>query len=242
MRLLLTRPKSEALKDKEIFESYGFKVEILPTIDFRVFDFEVPPLEGFDYIYFGSKRGVEFFLKKVGTIPKTVKVLAVGRKTAEVLRNRGIEPYIVSNGSSEKLVELAKRGELQRGKILVPTAKVHTKNVYKLGELGFKVEVLPIYETVYLKYPTKEVIGALENTDIVILTSPSTFLSLLENLQKRADLLQKKIIVAIGGTTAEAVREKGFKVGFVPTQPYTETLAKELAEAVYGFEGENFKS
>ena len=236
MRLLLTRPKEEALKDREIFEKYGFEVEILPTIDFQPLEFEIPPLENFDYLYFGSKRGVRYFLSKVVDIPKNLKILAVGEKTAKVLKERGFKPFFVLKGSSENLLELAKEKKLQRGRMLIPTAKVHTKAIYKLKEFGFEIEVLPVYETVFLKYPQQQVVKVLENTDIVIFTSPSTFLSLLENLQKRAEILKKKIIVAIGKTTAKAVRERGFRVGFVPTRPYTERLAEELAEAVYGME------
>ena len=237
-RVLLTRPKEEALRDREIFEREGFEVSLLPTVAFRELDWQKPPLEDFDYLYFGSKRGVEFFFKRIKSLPSHLKVIAVGKKTAQSLHSLGIKPFLVLDGHSRQLVDLAKEGTLEKGKILVPTAKVHTKDIYRLERFGFELSVLPLYETYFLRYPLKEVEKVLKNTDIVIFTSPSTFLGLLENLQKKVEPLQKKIIVAIGKTTAGAIKERGLKVDFIPSRPYAEVMARELSEVLNGFNKE----
>jgi uroporphyrinogen-III synthase len=198
-------------------------------------------LEEFDYIYFGSKRGVRFFLRKVKGIPTTPKVIAVGEKTAGELRKRGIEPYKVLKGSVEELIGLAQRGELPKGKLLAITPEVYIKKIHRLEDIGFNLKVLPVYRTVFLKYPREKVLRAVERSDILIFTSPSTFLALLENLQNDIKALNRKIIVAIGKTTAGAIRERGLEVSFIPSRPDTELLARELAEAWNGFEGKNLK-
>ena len=232
VRVLLTRPKEDAEKDREIFHRYGFDVILLPLLEFEALPFSPPRWEKYHYIYFGSKRGVNFFLQRVKGIPPHLKVLAVGKKTAQELKRWGIKPFLVLKGSVTHLVELAKEGKLERGNILVPTAEVYTKDIHLLEELGFGVDILPVYRTLYVKYPPKEVEEKLKLSDAVVFTSPSTFKALLENLQNRMEPLREKIIVAIGKTTARAIEQAGLKVDFIPSQPDTEVLAGELAEAL----------
>jgi len=234
VKVLLTRPLKEAKKDKRTFERFGFSVELLPTIDFEPLDFAVPNLEDFDYIYFGSKRGVEFFLSKVESLPDHLKVLVVGNRTAESLKKRGIEPFLVLKGSSDHLLELAKEGKLLKGKVLIPTARDYLKKIHLLEEFGFKLTVLPVYRTVFVKYPLEVVWERLKPSEVVVFTSPSTFKGLLYNLQNRKGLLIEKKIVAIGKTTGAAIEREGFTVWWSPSRPDAEVLARELAEVIYG--------
>ena len=240
MRILLTRPAEESERDALLFKRYGFDPVLLPLITFRVLNFEVPPLEKFDYLYIGSKRAADFFLEKVKKLPKTLRVIAVGEKTAEFLKRKySVEPFLILNGYSENLVELGEKGELKRGKLLAPLPKVNTGNVKKLERLGFEVETLEVYETVPIIYPREKVLEKLKYADIVFFASPSAYRSMLLNLQKDKKPLSGKIIVAIGKTTKRAIEEDNLKVGFVPSRPSAEILAKELAEAVNGIKGEN---
>ena len=233
-KLLLTRPEEEALKDKKLLENLGFEVFVLPTIAFKPLPFKVPNLEDFSYIYFGSKRAVNFFLKKVKKLPDHIKVIAVGEKTADSLRIFGVEPYLVLNGSSDHLLEMAEKGKLPKGKILVPTAENYLKKIHRLEKLGFSLRVLKVYRTVFVSYPFETVKERLRNTQFVIFTSPSTFKGLLHNLQNRKDLLEIKKIIAIGKTTAKAVEKEGLKVWWVPSRPDMEVLARELLEVING--------
>ncbi|HID79911.1 MAG TPA: uroporphyrinogen-III synthase [Aquifex aeolicus] len=239
--VLLTRPQEEIPKDTQIFKRFGFEVVSLPLIGFEELEFSPPRLEDFDYLYFGSKRGVRFFLKKVEEIPPSVRVVTVGEKTAEELRKWNLKPFKVLKSSSRELVELARKGQLKRGKILAITPKDYIKDIHRIEEFGFFLKVLPVYKTVFIKYPLSVVEREVKKADIAIFTSPSTFISLLENLQNRKELLDTKIIVAIGKTTAGAIEGRGFKVSFIPSRPNTEILARELREELNGFKGKNVK-
>ncbi len=234
LRVLLTRPKEEIERDRETFERFGFEVVSLPTIGFEPLPFETPDLERFDYVYFGSKRGVGFFLKKVKTLPESLKVVAVGEKTSEELRKFGVAPFLVLEGSADHLLELAKEKKLPPGRMLVPTSDRYLKKIHLLEDLGFELTVLPVYRTILLTHPTEEVLRKVELSELLIFTSPSTFKGLILNLQNHKELLCKKIIVAIGRTTREAIEKEGCKVAFTPSRPDTAVLARELAEALNG--------
>jgi uroporphyrinogen-III synthase len=230
-RVLLTRPEEDIERDKKIFLSLGIEVIPLPLIGFRPLDFKIPPLGGFDYIYFGSKRAVDFFLSKVKKLPSHLRVLVVGKKTANHLREKySVEPFLVAKGSSKLLYEEIKNKNLAAGKVLVPTAKVHSKGIYLLERLGFELHIVPVYETVFLRYPQEEIKAKLAKADILIFTSPSTFLALLANLQLEQlfSLIKGKKIVAIGETTKKAIEDKGLKVDWVPSEPSMELIAKEI--------------
>jgi len=231
--VLLTRPREEALKDKETFERFGFDVLILPLIEFEPLDFSVPPLVDYDYIYFGSKRGAKFFLQKVGDIPEHLKVVCVGEKTAKFLNEVfGIEPYLVGRGSASEVVKQMK--ELPKGKVLVPTAEKYTKDIHRLEDFGFAIDILPIYRTKYINYPPEYFKRFLERATILIFTSPSTFRSFLVNLQKLNIAGLNKIIVSIGKTTKKEIEKYGYKVDWVASKPDMEFLAKELSEVLNG--------
>jgi uroporphyrinogen-III synthase len=239
--VLLTRPKEEALKDKKIFERFGFEVIVLPLIEFEPLDFTVPPLENYDYIYFGSKRGAKFFLQKVQVLPKHLKVVTVGEKTAQFLEEHfGIKPFLVGKGSASEVVRQLK--ELPRGKILVPTAEKYTKDIHLLENYGFKVDILPVYETKYVEYPPGLFRVNLEKATILIFTSPSTFRAFLVNLQKINTTLLNKIIVSIGKTTKKEIEKYGYKVDWVASKPDMELLAGELSEVLNEiYKRKNFK-
>ncbi|NPB05888.1 MAG: uroporphyrinogen-III synthase [Aquificae bacterium] len=233
-RVLLTRPAEDAERDRKVFERFGFEVEVLPTVAFRPLEFEVPKLESFDYAYFGSKRAVEFFLRRVGKLPDRTRVIAVGKATARRLEEFKVVPHLVLKGSVRRLLELAKDGLLKPGSLLAPGPKRPTPALFKLREVGFDLLHLPVYETVFVEHPAERVVETLRRTDAVVFTSPSTFEGLLRNLQKHKALLAEKIIVAIGPTTEEAVRRAGFEVFFTPPEPDPALLAKTLAEALNG--------
>lgn len=238
LKVLITRPPEEAEKTAKVFENYGFEPVTLPLIDFQPLDWKLPyPLEDFDYIYFGSKRAARFFLQKVDlkAYKKNPKVIAVGEKTALYLREKfHVKTDIVLNGYSQQLIELAQKGKLTPGKILAPLPKVNTGNLEKLREKNFQVFTLPVYETIFIRYPTPQVEKTVKGSDVILFASPSAVKSMLVNLQNKSEILLHKIIVAIGNTTERALRKADLRVDFVPSRPDVEVLAKELAEALNG--------
>ncbi len=236
--VLLTRAREDAERDRKIFERRGFEVKVLPLIRFEELPFEPPRLEEFDYLYFGSKRAAEFFLPKVGSLPKSLKVVAVGEKTASFLEEKfGIKPSLVLDGYSETLLRWAKEGRLPAGRILAPLPEENTGKVQKLSEFGFEVKVVHPYRTVFVRYPRGVVEEALKGVDVVVFASPSAFKSLIANLQNNLGPLNRKKIAVIGKTTAAAVKRHNINVWLIPSKPAAEVLAEELAEALNGAEG-----
>jgi uroporphyrinogen-III synthase len=215
--LFLPRPLEEIKKDKVFLEKHGIKVIALPLIAFKRLKFKLPPLEDFRYLYFGSKRAVKFFFEKVAYHEKIshLKILTVGQSTAQFLKeNYSLEATVIGKGSSDSIVEILKN--FPRGKILVPTAKRHSGGLETLKDYGFSIEILPIYQTVYLKYPFWKIYFSVKKADYLLFTSPSTFMALMENLSDFLPILLKgKRIISIGKTTANFINKRGFEVNYI---------------------------
>ncbi len=242
VRVLLLRPEEEIKRDGETFASFGLQVEALPLIRFQPLEFEVPNLLRFDYIYFGSKRAVRFFSQKVKKLPPSLKVIAVGRKTAqEVEKTFKTEPFLVLNGHSEELLRFAKEEKLPKGRLVAPLPEINTGNVLKLLKFGFEVLPLTVYRTEKISYPKGVVEEKLKRVQAVVFTSPSTAKALIENLQKDLKPLRRKIIVAIGKTTKKALEGFGLEVDLTPSEPSIEGVVKSLAEVFYEKGGKNLK-
>jgi len=233
--VLLTRSKEDALKDKEIFERYGLRAEILPLIKFEELPFTPPKLENFDYLFFGSKRAAQYFLSKIERLPPSLKVIAVGEKTASFLEEAfGIKPVLVLDGYSETLLTLVDKNVITPGRLLAPLPKVNTNKIQKLSSKGFEIKVIHPYRTIFVKYSLNTVKKALKTVNAIFFASPSAVKSLVINLQNNLNLLREKKIVVIGKTTKKMVESYNFKVWLTAEQPSVEAAAAKLTEALNG--------
>lgn len=181
----LTRPLAAAL------EAEGFEVEVCPLV--AIEPVPGPPLrvEGYDWVLLTSRNAVDaLFARLEGELPK---VAAVGRGTAEALRQRGVEPDLVARVSTQEgLVS-----ELPRpaGRVLFPAAEGARDVVVQ--ELG--AEFLPVYRTVELG---RESFPA---ADLVVLASGSA-------ARAFAVLGVDAPCVSIGPVTSAEARGLGLRV------------------------------
>lgn len=181
----LTRPLAAAL------EAEGFEVEVCPLV--AIEPVPGPPLrvEGYDWVLLTSRNAVDaLFARLEGELPK---VAAVGRGTAEALRQRGVEPDLVARVSTQEgLVS-----ELPRpaGRVLFPAAE-GARDVL-VQELG--AEFLPVYRTVELG---RESFPA---ADLVVLASGSA-------ARAFAVLGVDAPCVSIGPVTSAEARGLGLRV------------------------------
>jgi uroporphyrinogen-III synthase len=172
----------------------------------------------FDWIIFASRHAVAAVLAELAQAPAGVKVAAVGRATAQVLRQRGWPVDLVPDeASAAALVQaFAARPELTRGplRMLYPASSRALPTLAAgLRQLGAEVAQVEAYRT---ESAPLDVAGcrdwiAREAVGAVTFTSPSAVDELARALGAAdfARLLNTAASVAIGRTTARALSARG---------------------------------
>jgi uroporphyrinogen-III synthase len=195
---------------------------ICPAIGIR---FRNPPgfhdallaLERFGWVAFTSANAVRAVVERcaalgidpVEALGRT-RVAAVGRQTAEALRENGVEADLVPGGQSGSALAAAMIAEGVEGKLIfLPASRIARPELpNSLRAAGAGVVVFGVYETLAPDTLAVECREALERGEVDVLTffSPSAaryFLSLAGETARQIPA------VCIGETTAAAVRELG---------------------------------
>jgi uroporphyrinogen-III synthase len=181
----LTGPLAAALAAE------GFDVEACPLV--AIEELPGPPLraEGYDWVLLTSRNAVDaLFARLDGGLPR---VAAVGRGTAEALRERGVEPDLVARVSTQE--GLAAELPRPAGRVLFPAAD-GARGVL-VRELG--ADFVPVYRTVELApdhFP---------DADLVVLASASA-------ARAFAALELDVPCVSIGPVTTAEARRLGLRV------------------------------
>lgn len=227
-KVILTREEEDIKKDKKLFEAEGFRVIELPLIKTVSLPAELPT-QDYDYVVFQSQKAVKYFFERWKISPKA-KVIAVGEKTAELLRKSGYEVFRVpEKQSAEGLIETFRN--LPKGVVLIPKSKIGKRELLEfLQSSGFKVYELDLYTTEPIIYPKEEFVAKLSEGDFILFYSPSAVSAFFANLQ-RHEIALKDIslqFVAVGETTKVALTSEGVKEVLTPEKPNTEAIIKLL--------------
>jgi uroporphyrinogen III methyltransferase / synthase len=173
---------------------------------------------GFDWMVFASRHAVAAVLAELAQAPAGVKIAAIGRATAQVLRQRGWPVDLVpEEASAAALVQaFAARPELTGGalRVLYPASSRALPIIAAgLRQLGAEVSQVEAYRTGGAPldiagcrdWIAREAVGA------VTFTSPSAVDELARALGAAdfAQLLSSAAPVAIGRTTARALSARG---------------------------------
>jgi uroporphyrinogen-III synthase len=172
-------------------------------------------IQEFDWIVFASRAAVSAVIKLCPRLPQSVRVAAVGRATAQVLRGRGFAVDLMPNeANAAALVNAFAAVGCAGAKILYPASSRALPTIAQgLTQLGAEVLQVEAYRTEAAALDVsdcrawihREVIGA------VTFASPSAVIE-LERALGAADfarLLAHAAVVAIGPTTARALAERG---------------------------------
>ena len=214
----------EGLKKIEITEE---NISIIPVeaIKFEEADFSITDFSDYDRIFFGSKRGVKFFLKKTEkTDLKKFKIACVGEKTAEFLEKSGLKAdFVPSNNSSEHFFnEFTEKYKNAKG-ILFPTSDISENTLKERFEKrGIKFRKITVYKTVCADIQLNE------NIDAFIFLSPSSFKCFLE--QNPNTEFKGKTVCAIGKITAEEIEKHGIKCIYPKTFGLKEALKLTISK------------
>ncbi|WP_092260196.1 uroporphyrinogen-III synthase [Corynebacterium cystitidis] len=251
-RVLVPRTKAQAAAMSTRLSSYGAIPQSVPTISLE------PPrnpaqmdraikgiVEGrYQWIVFTSVNAVTTVWDKfeeLGLDARSfagVHLAAVGTKTADAIRAKGMTPELLPHRTKQNaagLVEVFPEyvEELDPvPRVLLPRADLGSDVLFDgLTELGWEVDDVVAYRTVRAAPPPPEIRDMIKTGgfDAVCFTSASTVKNLVGIAGKPH---QRTIIACIGPMTAAEAEEQGLRVDVIPEVADVPSLVDALADHV----------
>jgi uroporphyrinogen III methyltransferase / synthase len=191
-RIIVVRSTRQASSLAERLETLGHEVVRCPLIEFEPLGEGPVSVAGYDWLVITSPNGADELARRLpsGALPR---VAAVGRGTAEALREHGIRVDLVASVSSQEglLAEFPR----SPGRVLVAAAEGARRTLAD----GLGADFLPLYRTVELR-PAERPEG-----DLAVLASSS-------QARAFAALGLDVPVVSIGPLTTDTARSLGLRV------------------------------
>ncbi len=244
-RVVITRPRAQADEFAAAFEAVGAEPILFPVIeissvqDTTSLDSALNKLNCYDWLVLTSVNGVEavwqrFSALGLNSIPEPVHVAAIGPKTAEALKARGVNPdFVPSEYVAEAIVPGL--GDLRGRWVLLPRADLARSALPRAIQIEDGVaHEIAVYHTLPAQ-PDPTALQALrQGVDVITFTSSSTvrnFVALVSNAGLDPhNLLGNPIMACIGPITAGTAREEGLGVDIVADEYTTDGLLNALME------------
>lgn len=249
-RILVTRARRQAASLADELRARGALAIDAPAI--RVVDPPDPAavthalraIGDYDLVIFTSQNAVERVLDGLESLGLGVAALtgrtvaAIGSRTAEALRERGITvDFVPEDFRAEGVLDCLADHPLEGRRVLLPRAlEARDALPEGLAARGAKVDVVAVYETL----PDDEGLrvareALLLGVDAVTFTSSSTVRFFLAGIGAdelaEHELLDGVCLASIGPVTSATLREAGFEPT-VEAEPY---IVEALVEAMTGY-------
>jgi len=250
--VVLTRPEGRGADWKSALVEAGAAVSELPLLEIKfepddaalgeVFD----GMGEYDWIVFTSANGVRGFfdrfferftdIRSVGG----VRFACLGPATEKALRQYHLDADLTAKQSDALSLgrELMEKHDIENQKVLVITGNLNTPELPRLlgeGALAI-VDVLKVYATE--EKTVAESPEAAEfrrrGADVIVFASPSaveSFLHQAASLRPAAGARQPKAI-AIGATTADAMKRAGIPLAAVAAAPTAKAVRDAVTQAL----------
>jgi uroporphyrinogen III methyltransferase / synthase len=245
---VLTRAPEQSHALREALESRGAEVILLPTVsfappeDWQELDEALRKLDGFDAILFVSKNAVRYLFErcrdlgiKLEAIGAPGRLIAtVGPATGEAVGAEGVRVTYVAEESTGEGLARELRGFLHGRKVLLPRSDRSDDRLPKaLRDAGAHVTEVITYRTITPEKMDHDILVRLQDgeVDAIVFASPSAFhnLSGLLGAAEMAHISQCVQFVAIGPTTARAIRDSGSRVEIEADEASAVGLARAVA-------------
>jgi len=231
MKILITRPRSQAESFADALTNAGFEPIFFPVIEIRPFeenialDRAIENLNCYDWVVFTSVNGVNAFFERLhAPYPSNVQTAAIGPKTAQALKTRGVNlDFVPEEYVAEAIVPGL--GDLRGRWVLLPRAEIARKALPEaIAQLGGVAHEIAVYQTLPAELDPDGLAALKSGVDAVTFTSPSTVENFIE-ITRRAGLDPFNLpgnpeIACIGPITKKAAGEAGFE-GLVVAEEYT---------------------
>jgi len=225
-------PLSRALRDAGFQPVPCAVAEEVPPADPAALTNTARDLEQYDWIIVASQRAVRAITTaRGGSWPRGVRTAAVGERTAAALVEAGVEPApFVADGSGADALwtALASRESWKGKRVLIPAVEGGRRTIIDgLTRAGASVTIVEPYRLQPRAAANVAADWRTHRPDAVVIASPSAGSLLLAAIGRQA-LASLCAVVAIGSTTASALRDAGVVAGQPPTASFT-SIATHLA-------------
>ncbi len=235
-RIVVTRARNQAGELARRLCELGAEVIEFPTIaieppsDYAPMDRAIEQLHSYEWLFFTSVNGVEFFFNRLRQLGKNshalehLKVVAIGPQTSGRLEREGVHVrFVPAKYQAEGILEELNPSQIRGCRILLPrAAKAREILPETLRQWGAIVDVVEAYQTVLPQNHRSSLNELLEQNriDMILFTSSSTvvnFVQLLE-AQDLARRLQGVIVGCIGPITAQTAIDNGLAVQIISAE------------------------
>ena len=228
-----------------LLQAQGAKVLSLPMIEVKQSEVNdsgkdiLKNINSFDWVFFTSRNGVVNFFKHLIDIngntelSKSLKIAAIGNKTALELEYYGFSANFISDGntSEEFLEQFYKIENPANLKVLLALGNLANDVLLNRLSKENKVTRINVYDTLKPEQVDNTILNAIKNDlyDLIIFTSPSTFQNFCSFVDN--NILKKLKIASIGSTTSKSIAD----VGLEPMITAAKSNAEGLCEAIVEF-------
>jgi len=247
-RIVVTRAPEQARDLARTLEQLGAEVFLLPMIsfappeDWKALDEQLRQIDSFDAILFLSRNAVRYLFDRCAQLgiqcgkPRFANrfIGAVGPATARALEQGGIRVnYVAGKGTAEALA--SELGPALAGRrVLVPRSDRGDALVLQaLRATGAEVTEVTAYRTTTAA-ADPDVLARIEGggVDAIVFASPSTVHSFSSAIGRSGlgALAARVPFVAIGPTTAAAIRRSGAQVKIEAEESSVSGIARALVQ------------
>jgi len=241
-RILVTRSRAQADDFAEKLRSAGFEPIYFPVIEIKPIENNVAleralsKLDCYEWILFTSVNAVDVLFEQFPSLDwgDGIKVAAIGSKTADALKRRGVLADFVPQEYIPESI-LPGLGDLLGRWVLLPRADLARKD---FPESIFNAGGVPHEITVYKTLPAQpdsEGLAALgAGVDVITFTSPSTVQNFMaiarQNGLDPLELPNDPLVACIGPITEQAAQEAGLPNVVVAKEYTTDGLLAVLKD------------
>jgi len=244
-RVIITRPRAQAdrfarqLRDLGAIPICFPVIQIAPVMDTLTLDRALLSLDRYHWMVLTSVNGVQATWERltaleIQSLPQSLKIAAIGPKTAAALAAVGVQPDFVPDEYVAEAI-LPGLGDVTGHWVLLLRADIARASLPEaIRNAGGVAHEIAVYNTL----PAEPDPAALETlrtgVDVVTFTSSSTVRNFLRlvveaGLDPRA-LPGSPLFACIGPVTAQTAREQGLPVGLVAGQYTSDGLVQALLE------------
>jgi uroporphyrinogen-III synthase len=243
MKVLITRPRSQADEFADKLRAAGFEPIYFPVIEIRPVENNIAlkqalsKLGCYEWIVFTSVNAVDVVFNQFPSLNWSggIRVAAIGSKTADALKTRNVTPDFVPDEFVAEAI-LPGLGDLLGKWVLLPRAEIARK---ELPEAICNAGGVPHEITVYRTLPAQADHNGLEalrrGVDVITFTSASTvdnFAAIARgNNLDPLNLSNNPLFACIGPITETAARSAGFQ-NIIVAKEYTTDGLMEVVKSI----------